>query len=453
MLRPHPTTRGSGGIAALMAVTLAVSACSGSDDSSTTEPGAGTVPATSAPSTVVPESTVPETTAPETTVLETTVPETTVPDATVLADELATALQTVLDEAMRPGAIDWARGGVDVPPTLVRAGIRVDGRPDAFAISGTDVDGGQPGLDDPFGVSTLTGSLARTIAFQLIDEGALDPAATIDAWAPDMPGASNTTIEQLVDRRTGWSEYGPASDGVIIDDFARRWTLAEVVMLVSTDPQVTVSADPTVANTSDLTTDIVLAHVLEQVSGRSFPDLVMERIADPLGLDQTLVRDGVTPIEDMEAGVFDFQGAASATSDFDATSFLTWSRATQAGASSVPDLLDLLDAWAAGSLFATDRTPDPGRFGADRATSATDPTSYVGLGIPFNGYCPCVPEGDGHDVTAIGRTPGGLGTLTYLYRYADGISIVLHFNSDNVPDRTETDALVDRIHETAVALA
>ncbi len=256
-----------------------------------------------------------------------------------------------------------------------------------------------------------------------------------------------------VEMRTGWTAWSPDATAPIVEDFAREWTLTEVVEIVSADPAVTVADRPTVANTDVLTTDLVLGHVLQEVTQQSLPELVAERIARPLGLERTLVQDGTTPVPGWEAGVFVFDGSVTSTSEFDPTSYLTWERATQASVSSVPDLLDLLDAWDAGSLFTTDRRPSPERFGADRATTVGDPTSYIGLGVPFNGYCPCEPEGSGTRVHAIGRSPGGLGTITYLYRFADGISVVLHLNSNHAPGRTQLDDLVERIHRIAAEFA
>ena len=235
----------------------------------------------------------------------------------------------------------------------------------------------------------------------------------------------------------------------MIDDPERRWTLSEVVALIS--PSVSVDPNPSVATTDDLTTSIVLGHVLEQVTGTSLADLVDDRVAGPLGLDDTAISDG-TMAEDHRHGIFDLEGSVVDTSMYPFTAYLTWHAATFNGVSSVPDLLDLLDAWQSGALFRTDRTPGPDRFSPERATSAVDPVSYEGLGVPFNGYCPCTPSGAGHDVTAIGRTPGThvLGVDMHAIRYADGITVVVHFNSGSATDHAQTHAIADAIHTAAL---
>ena len=363
------------------------------------------------------------------------------------ADPLEGEVTAILEAAMEPGAIDWTNYGVAGDPTAVTAGVRMEGRDDLLLVVGSQVDGSEATSSDPLFVSVAI-ALVQTVALQLVDEGALDLAATVDAWAPDMPAADVTTVESLIEMTTGWSKFGEPGDTAVLDDLERRWTLSEVVAIIS--PSVSVDPHPSVATTNDLTTSIVLGHVLEQVTGTSLADLVDARVAGPLGLDDTAISDG--PIaDDHRHGIFDWEGKVVDTSMFPLTAYLTWHAATFSGVSSVPDLLDLLDAWQSGALFRTDRTPGVDRFSPERATTAVDPVSYEGLGVPFNGYCPCTPSGAGHDVTAIGRAPSAHrpGVDTHAIRYADGITVVVSFNSGQATDRTQTKAVVDAIHAAA----
>ena len=82
---------------------------------------------------------------------------------------------------------------------------------------------------------------------------------------------------------------------------------------------------------------------------------------------------------------------------------------------------------------------------------AGNPNNYVGLGVPFNGYCPCTEIDGGIEPTAIGRVPGGLGTRTYLWHYADGISVVVNLNSNEMTDPAAGEALTNAIHDLAAA--
>jgi hypothetical protein len=51
---------------------------------------------------------------------------------------------------------------------------------------------------------------------------------------------------------------------------------------------------------------------------------------------------------------------------------------------------------------------------------------------------------------AFGRTPATVGTLTFLFRYADGISVVVNVNS-NEADPADIDAVTTAVHDLAVA--
>ena len=111
------------------------------------------------------------------------------------------------------------------------------------------------------------------------------------------------------------------------------------------------------------------------------------------------------------------------------------------------DLLDLLDVWATGELFTTDRTPAPDRYAPD---PAGNPNTYVGLGVPFNGYCPCTEVDGGIEPTAIGRTPGA-------HRYAD-VSPALrrrHLRrgqrQQQRGDQADLEAVANEVHDIAAA--
>lgn len=104
-------------------------------------------------------------------------------------------------------------------------------------------------------------------------------------------------------------------------------------------------------------------------------ELVRELVSEPAGLDDTEMLDGrgIAPAG-YRHGVFAFNGTPTATSGFGAVSYLTWNQATNSLVSTPTDLLDLLDVWAAGELFTTDRTPAPNRYAPDPAGNPT-PTS------------------------------------------------------------------------------
>ena len=154
--------------------------------------------------------------------------------ATTGDEDLAAQIEAVLAKAIAPGAIRWDVSGVDIPPTAAVAAVRIPGSDDVLVAVGENVDGTPAEADAPFPVATLTGSLVRSVAFQLVDEGVLDPTLTVDHWVPALPNADRVTVQMVIDNETGWSDYGPIDPDPVVTDFERAWTLREVVELRAT---------------------------------------------------------------------------------------------------------------------------------------------------------------------------------------------------------------------------
>jgi CubicO group peptidase (beta-lactamase class C family) len=247
----------------------------------------------------------------------------------------------------------------------------------------------------------------------------------------------------LVDDTTGWSEEGPIEPDPVVTDFQRAWTLREGVELRATT--MTALAEPGTRTNDAQTNAAVLGLVVEDVGGRPLAELVGDML-ETAGLSQTGLLDGRTIPDRYRHGVFAFNGALADTSAFGGTSFLTWNHATTSAVSTPTDLLDLLDLWETGALFTTDRTSAPERY----APEPTGRTDFVpGVGVPFNGFCPCTAVDGGIEPVAIGRAPATVGTKSYLWRYTDGISIVFNVNSNVPADTAEVDAVMTTLHDIA----
>ena len=437
-------------IAALAALAVTLTACGDNDNATGSSASSPSVPTTTAAATTTD---LPE--MPPTTVTSSTEPigppstpgtvESTVA-TTVPAGDLAADIEAVLADALAPGAIGWTANGVEVPPTAIVAAVRIPGRDDVLVAVGENVDGSPAEADAPFSVATLTTSLVRTVALQLVDEGVLDPTATVDEWVPTLPNADRVTVQMLFEYATGWGE-SPLPTDPVLSDLERAWTLREVVELRATT--VTALADPGTSSTAGLFIDTLLGLIVEEVTGRSLAELVHDRVAVPAGLDDTALGDAEDAIpERFRHGRLNINGAAVDTSAVAPVAYITYYQATSSVASTPTDLLDLLDAWHSGQFFVTDRTAAPDRFIPD---PAGNPNTRVGVNVPFNGYCPCTEADDEMEVSAIGRTPANAFSRNVLLRYADGISVVLNVNTGVATDGAELGAVVDELHDIAIA--
>lgn len=446
----------------LVTISLAMSACGGDDaagTAATTTPTPATVEST-APPTVAPDtastptspvtSVSPETTSPPaTTAPETAPPATTVP---AIDEAVATEVERLLAASLTD--IAWDCCGAAGNPTGAAVAIRVPGAQDLLIGVGQDVSGGNFDPTAQFDAASIGFSLVQSIALLAVDEGLLDPSATVDQWAPAMPNASQVTIQMLIDGTTGWGKFNSAIESNVTADLNRRWSLAEVVDVAATIPPESAPGESTWVTDISST---VLAYVLEQTTGKDIATLVTEYLAEPLGLQHTSMIYDAPGQSEYQHGVFVLGGQLLDTAATPTDAYFSFLGGSSAASSSLPDLLELLTGWVDGTLLGDDRRPTPSKF----QSANTDPfaaNTIFGSGIPVNGYCdprpaevsayPCTPAPDGTNVMAVGRTPNGVGTTTILLHFpATGVSIAMHHNSQEWVAREDLIAVAIDIHD------
>jgi CubicO group peptidase (beta-lactamase class C family) len=370
-------------------------------------------------------------------------------------DDLATAIQQIIDSSIVPGAIEWDCCGLELPPTGVIVGVRVPGRPDIVLASGTDLDGAPLDPSASFSTGALGHSVIAQLGLELVADGTLDPDATIDAWLPASPNATAITVRMLIDGTHGWASFDEILFEQVTADLARHWTVGEALATIQEVPP---AAEP---GTFEIDTRgvgfLALGYVAERVTGHPLAELVNTHVTGPAGLDHSFLSDGTDLPDDYQHGRFAIPGfPIHSTADAPLTSYFTYAPADDAFVSNVPDLLDLLDTWADGTWRPGATPPAPAAFPADRQDTTPEfpgnRAHIFGLDVPYNGYCPCQPTDDGNVVDAIGRQPRQIGTdLQMLHFLDDDVSIVLHYNSDQAIDPNVVEAVLDDIRAQVAA--
>ncbi len=426
----------------LLAISL-VAACGGSDDA---QPSAtDTAQATTVIDTTAPPSTSPPTSAS---------PASSAPPATAtpgIDDAPVDTIEQMLAASLTD--IPWNCCGAEGAPTGAAIAIRMPGADDILISTGSELDGAPFDPTAPFLAANLGTGLVQSVAYRLIDSGLLDPNATIDTWAPQMPDATTVTVQMLLDDSMGWGNFNDAGTSNVVADLSRIWTLAEVV-------DVAAGLQPTGGTGRDIATT-VLGYILEQTTGSSVADLVTQYVTEPLELDGTTTDIAAPKQPGYQHGVFVLDGTVLDTASVPTDAYWSFYAAANTATSTLPDLLDLLDAWVTGELLGPDRAATPDKFQPDNASPDTS-TTIIGEGIPVNGYCdprtgdelqyPCTPADDGLDVMAIGRQPSGVGTTLYLWYFpATGISIAMHHNSEEWVSRDPLSDLAIEIHDLVKA--
>jgi D-alanyl-D-alanine carboxypeptidase len=189
-----------------------------------------------------------------------------------LTDDLQAVVDEAVEELGTPGAV-----------VLVTT---ADGARWETAVGVRDLDSGEPmttGLRWP--IRSITKSFTTTLVLQLADEGVVDLDAPISDWVPDVPNGDEVTLGQLMDMTSGLPDY---TDQAFIEDFTadptREFTTEELIAYATAQPA---RAEPGEDRVYTNSNTLLLGQVVEEATGRSFEEVLSERILEPLSLEDT----------------------------------------------------------------------------------------------------------------------------------------------------------------------
>jgi D-alanyl-D-alanine carboxypeptidase len=167
----------------------------------------------------------------------------------------------------------------------------------------TEVSAGTPTLDPasgpvdpdvPWNIGSATKAFVAVVVLQLAEEGRIDLDAGIEGYLPDLADAAQITPRMLLNHTSGLGEY---LDEALVTDPLRQWTPAELIAIAETAGRVGEPGGPHhYANTNY----IILAEIIEQVTGNPWADEVHTRIAEPLGMTDTGVIGDTEPAPGFE---------------------------------------------------------------------------------------------------------------------------------------------------------
>jgi D-alanyl-D-alanine carboxypeptidase len=271
------------GVAGLI---LTAGACSSADDDAS--------PSSAAPSTTaVP----PTTTAPATTVAATTAPPSTTeppPPTTVSPTTTAPAPTTTAPDPARVALLQGVLDAHHASGEFVGARIALldtDGAITEVTTGTQTTDPGSPPveLDTPWNIGSATKMMVAVVVLQLADEGKLDLDAGIAPYMPDLADADQITPRQLLQHTSGLNDY--LEQPAVVSDMQRPWTRAELIAVSEAAGRLGEPGGPFHYSNTNY---IVLAEIIEQVTGNSWSEEVQERIARPLGMTHTSLLEHMT---------------------------------------------------------------------------------------------------------------------------------------------------------------
>ena len=140
-----------------------------------------------------------------------------------------------------------------------------------------------------FNVASLSKQFTAFAVALLASEGRLSLDAEVQAYVPELPNfADPITVRHLIHHTSGLRDYGALKElsGWRLDD---RLSKSELLALLQR--QRGLNFDPGERHEYNNTNYVLLALIVERVSGQRFRDFAAERIFRPLGMTSTEVRD------------------------------------------------------------------------------------------------------------------------------------------------------------------
>lgn len=145
--------------------------------------------------------------------------------------------------------------------------------------------------DSAFRIASVTKLFTAAAILSLVEDGAVRLDDPIAAYLPDYPGAgaSEVTLRQLLNHTSGLRQFDTVSsyqDAFTngIPQYQRPLTTHNLLEVCCSGPLANAPGDSFDYNNADY---IVLARIIERVTGRSFGGALTERIITPLNLTRT----------------------------------------------------------------------------------------------------------------------------------------------------------------------
>jgi CubicO group peptidase (beta-lactamase class C family) len=273
-----------------------------------------------------------------------------------------------------------------------------------------------------FRIKSMTKQLTATGIMLLAERGMLRTDASLAGFFPDFPRAAEITIKQLLTHTAGLSSYDSKPEFRAFS--AEPHSIPQLMEWVRSDPFV---ADPGTAWNYSNTGFLLLAGIIEKVSGQPYSAFMRKNVFDKLGLNQTRIEDEKTDPSGCAVGYNRVEGKPG------------YSPAARPGAnggggasglSTVNDMLRWHDALFHGRIltpasFAEMTKPAQLNNGAAAVTTTVMPGAHYGYGLLLADF-------KGHQ--KIGHTGTGVGFHSIIMTYpADQFTIVVLSNLNGRP--------------------
>lgn len=192
-----------------------------------------------------------------------------------------------------------------------------------------------------FNVGSISKMFTSVLIFQAVEEGKLSLDQTLADFYPTVPNADAITIDQLLRHRSGIANF--TSNPLYLTYYTNPKTEEEMVKIIADGGSIFTPDSKAEYSNSNY---VLLTFILEKAYGKSFQELLGERITGPLDLKSTRIFDEIKP-EENEARSYSFKDKWTLEAETDPSIPLG------AGAiqSTVRDLATFIESLFAGKLI------------------------------------------------------------------------------------------------------
>ncbi len=267
-----------------------------------------------------------------------------------LAEEIASDLQSVLDDAV---ALSGSSGGL--------AGVWAPWAGEWIGTSGTtgfDEAAAEVTPEDGFRLATVTTEITCTVLLALADEGVVALDDEVERYVDWIPRLDGITLEHLCRHTSGLADYYPGLRSHFVANPERPWPAVELVSNGLAMPR---TGPPGEQVRESRTGILLLALALERRTGRSWSDLATEYVFEPLGMEGTRLPDASITAHDGTLDAYTAGLAQDGTVDCavlvdDSAQSSSMGGAAAGAVSNLEDTRRLAQAFATGALLSESTT-------------------------------------------------------------------------------------------------
>jgi CubicO group peptidase (beta-lactamase class C family) len=151
---------------------------------------------------------------------------------------------------------------------------------------GNPATGKAPGIDDKVRMGSVTKSFTATIVLQLVDEGLLSLDDPLGKWEPQVPGAGQIKVRNLLNMTSGLFNYTdlPEFWEKLNANPKAPWSPRQLVEMATANPSLFKPGEQYMYCNTNY---ILLGLIIEKVTGRTVSEEFEARIVHRLGLKNT----------------------------------------------------------------------------------------------------------------------------------------------------------------------